>query len=832
MEQLQFNAYQENVGFDPTAQIDYTPSLDRRNARLNKADEEALAQVRRNSDVRIQNTQDSGKDLEALSKLSSKLSKLLGDIKKEQDERDIEEGTMLAYTEGVDMSDFDQTEAELTQAESATNQAADEYTENGGDVFVADKIRSLSGAKRYGYEKGIAQKAAASYPAYYAAAREEATLTIGERQVTYDMPDLQPEEKAALDAHVRAKYFKQFSGYNPKFLNKYLFPYIHTFEAGEATKWAAEQAARIQSNRVEDAKDSFYTGIKVDPGQTYLDIADNKRGLFKSRKESRAAASTLLKEFIKDDNIPIQERIATYQTLVNSEFEHRGLGRTTIGKAFGRDFAPLEQTLSDVRFEGTKRILDEQQDIARQLTLVIQEEFETKREAGEAFTEDELINIKGKWSKVTKGLELPAFLKNYETQEARDDDADRERLIGIRRSRGYLIGGDLNNVSTKVYSEFADRVKQDKSLAEIPSEFKGEADERIVAATNDQFTDLIGQKEKTGEWVDFKNRANRAYQRKYEENIVKGLTQTEAHKEALQSVVDNAKVNTYLKPDYNGPNQEQQQRFRQAQKALLINPNAWKEDVLPGTMGALAQAIRYADEGKGEMPYIYRQLADKYKNVTAFDLMDAQLKASGHPGMTKPQAEQEIDGMDPGVQRLLRFKPSANKTRRAFTDPSQLDSVQHNLHPSLRSFPTDVTDSVEGANLIAAAGFPPRGAAWLSGNIQQESGWYGQRVWGEVAGDRSDRNGGLVSWMDGVAHNNFRLRRIENHLGKSIKEASDAEQVQAMLWEMKTYYKNAYASFMNPEANDAQLIAASKAFWGYGEEGKRYQYARNIESRM
>ena len=668
MEQAQFNAYQEGVGFDPIKQIDYTPSLDRRNQRLNRADEQALAQVRRNNQVRIQNAQNAGKDLEALGKLSGKLASLLGDIKKEQDERDMEEGMMLAYTDGVDMSDFNQTEAELTQAESAANQAADEYVEGGGDVFVADKIRGLSGAKKYGYEKARVQKAAYSYPAYYEAAKEEATLTIGDREVTYDMPDLQPEEKAALDAHVRSKFFKQFSGYNPKFLNKYLFPAIHKFEAGEATKWSAQQSAKIQANRIEDAKDSFYTGIKVDPGQTFLDMADNKQGLFKSRKEARTAATQLLEDFLKDDNIPLQERMATYQTLVGTEFDHRGMGRTTVGKAFGRDFGKLEQILNDVQYEGTNRTLKARQDAANQFQLQFEEEVKTKREAGERFTEDDIIDIKGKWTKLT-GQEAPSWLKNYETQEDRDDDQDTKRLLALRRSRGYLIEGDLDNVSTQVYSNFIGRVTEDKSLAEIPKEFDSEANERIVAATNDSFTDLIGQKEKSGEWVDFKNRALRAYQRKYQENITKGLTQNEAHREALDSVVKNAEVKTYLKPDYAGVNQQHRSNMKLAQTALVQNPDAWREQTLPGTEQALAEAVKYADTGVGQIPMIYRQLADRYKNLTPFDLMNAQLKASGHPGMDKPATEQVVDQLDPGVQRLLRFKPSASRTNRAFQSP-------------------------------------------------------------------------------------------------------------------------------------------------------------------
>ena len=114
----------------------------------------------------------------------------------------------------------------------------------------------------------------------------------------------------------------------------------------------------------------------------------------------------------------------------------------------------------------------------------------------------------------------------------------------------------------------------------------------------------------------------------------------------------------------------------------------------------------------------------------------------------------------------------------------------------------------------------------------QESSWNGQRSWGEVAGDGSDRNGGLVSWMDGVAHNNFRLTRIEQHLGKPIDQASTQEQIDAMVWEMSTYYPQAYDVFMNPHATDRQLIRASKQYWGYGHEGKRYAYARSIESQL
>lgn len=134
----------------------------------------------------------------------------------------------------------------------------------------------------------------------------------------------------------------------------------------------------------------------------------------------------------------------------------------------------------------------------------------------------------------------------------------------------------------------------------------------------------------------------------------------------------------------------------------------------------------------------------------------------------------------------------------------------------------------DGFKALQTMGFPRKGAAYLSGNIQQESGWNGRRTWGEVAGDGSDRNGGLVSWMDDVQRNHFRLRNIERYLGKPIQQATHAEQLQAMVWEMKRRNTWAYKTFMNPNASDRDLRAASYQYWGYGHEGARFKYAQSL----
>ena len=124
-----------------------------------------------------------------------------------------------------------------------------------------------------------------------------------------------------------------------------------------------------------------------------------------------------------------------------------------------------------------------------------------------------------------------------------------------------------------------------------------------------------------------------------------------------------------------------------------------------------------------------------------------------------------------------------------------------------------------------------KGAAYIAGNIQQESGWDGMRSWGEVLGDGTARNGGLVSWAS-WSDDPARLGAIEDHYGKKIDEISEREQLVWMIKEMKQSYPSAYTAFTNPKATDEDLKKASMAYWGYGHEGSRFRYAEKIYQEM
>lgn len=132
------------------------------------------------------------------------------------------------------------------------------------------------------------------------------------------------------------------------------------------------------------------------------------------------------------------------------------------------------------------------------------------------------------------------------------------------------------------------------------------------------------------------------------------------------------------------------------------------------------------------------------------------------------------------------------------------------------------TTMQNGVQALLRAGFPRNGAAFLAGNIQQESSWKGQRTWADPGGGA--KAGGLVSWND----THGRLSKIEKMLGKPIEQATHAEQLAVMVKELRQDYPEAYRIFMNPNSSDDDLMRASRLYWGYGHEGKRFTYAREI----
>ena len=103
--------------------------------------------------------------------------------------------------------------------------------------------------------------------------------------------------------------------------------------------------------------------------------------------------------------------------------------------------------------------------------------------------------------------------------------------------------------------------------------------------------------------------------------------------------------------------------------------------------------------------------------------------------------------------------------------------------------------------LVAESGLPFSGAGFLAANFE--------------ANNKLNQRGqnGVISyapWQNSPS----RLVAIEKHFGKKASEITNTEQISYMIKEMKEEFPDVYRVFMNPNATNSALIAASAQYFG------------------
>ena len=158
----------------------------------------------------------------------------------------------------------------------------------------------------------------------------------------------------------------------------------------------------------------------------------------------------------------------------------------------------------------------------------------------------------------------------------------------------------------------------------------------------------------------------------------------------------------------------------------------------------------------------------------------------------------------------------------------------HGKPPIEYKVPEGDMTPVQGARyLMTTHDVPGRGAAWLSGNIKQESSWIANRTaWNDVGAPA----GGLVSWRA------ERLAAIERFYGgRKIENITAKEQLDYMIVELRSgaypYAEKIFLDTTNPTERD--LIRASKQFWNWDDRpgpndatGQRFEFAEQIENKL
>lgn len=660
-EQLQFRGSAESKGFAPIQQASPTAAIQESvNALNNSLDRNAALgsqNIEREYQAKVRSIDGT---IRALSSFSNTLGDIWEQKQKEQNAADEEEGLMLAFTEGIpqeEMDAFNKQEALLNQADSATRTIAGQIEQEGGSPFVANKFRELSGWKAYGYAKGLAMKGGTNYPLFYAQEAQNTSVVINGQEITLDTAR-NPAERAAVESQIRRKYLRQYLGINPALLNKYLFPQMMEHENRQAIEWGERIAAIHKEERRAEAQDALFAAINSGQGgQAVIDFVNQRAGDFGGVGNARKIAAEMLREGVKNRVFDQSE----IDAILNHEFTARDGSKVRLGDYWGRDFGDLPDLLYEASRVNLQRELQQQDDAKKEFQLLFEQQ--TAQRGGQPWTEAELAQMAKNWE--AQGLgPAPDFLKDYQSKEDRDANDDKDRLMQIRQSRGYLTEEDLRGVSPETYQQFIGYVRADEDLAKPSEEMAREAKGEIESRVSARLMETDGQKEKTPDWHRTRSDAIEGFARYYRENIRNGMTPQQAHDAAMVRVQKNLDAGSYGKPLTASTDQQASANLSRARQALAANPNLVNTGVIPGTEAALQQAKRYAETGRGEIPLIYKQLAMSHRGLTGWDIANAQLQAAGMGGLIKPRIEQAVDQMDPTLRPLLTWRPTAARANR------------------------------------------------------------------------------------------------------------------------------------------------------------------------
>lgn len=654
---VQFQGSAKSQGFDPVNAPDSTPLL-RQNmqtsiSNLNTIKEFAQSQGLANMEA---------SNLSNLAAFSETLSTNIVNAVKAKNARDEEEGYMWAYNNGLSdelTKQFEQQEADLLRNEANFKQVASEVEASGAPVDVVKQFRNLGGWKAYGAAKALAEQAATAYPTFYSQASENTSVVINGQEVTLSNAKSGPE-RAAVEELIRRQYIQRFVGLNPALLNKYLFPAMRQFEARQAVEWTDTQRTLFKEERKAEAQDFLYNGIKSgNGGQALINFIQQYSPDFGGLGNTRKVGIDILKKLIESRQITESE----VNALLDHQFQAKDGSTTTVGTLWGRDFTEVKDLLYNASRTDLQQTLQRQQDQAAEFKLVFDQQTSERKAQGREWTEAELREVSSNYESLGLGP-APDWLKNYSSKEDRVRELDKERLLKIRQSRGYLTEEDLRNIDATLYQEMIGYVKADKALSEAPQSYKDEAKTKIAALSGRYHNLQDATKEKTPEYYNSLYNALRKYDTYFAENVRQGDTVQIAHDKAMKRVEENFDKGTYTLKPATESNLQHRSNLKRASEALSKDANLVNTRVLPGTEKDLIQLENYAKTGRGSIPLIYHQLASGNRNLTAWDIANAQLQAAGKPGLVRTPDQEFVDRQDPQLRRLLTWRPTAARTYR------------------------------------------------------------------------------------------------------------------------------------------------------------------------
>jgi len=672
MNQVQYESKVERVAFQPRSTGSAVPALAEELNRQQQAFRQNmnydLANFARYNQTAAANEQLASNfrasDLKSLAGLSQTISKGIVEETERNNQRQMEEGLMQAYLDGVSPEDglaFDIAEGYLKDTDDQIQAVGDRAQATGAPFMGVQKLRELSGWKQYGYAMGVAQNAQAGY----AAAMDQALA---------EMPgDLSSAEKAVYLSNERAKFFNEtgLMGLNPALLNKYAFPGMREVDSAYLNAWRKQDEDAVKEEIIGEAQQI----LVASPVENFGKAIDTLTRTGITRGAARAQALKWLEDADEIDEVGAQlswDGKLTWAEKYPAEF------REARREAVKREVGNYEISQAELQLEGKGWY--------EQVSELWEKEPPSNEEltAAERYMQD---NFNGwvdprldKWKARTTDAEAAAYFN--------------QEFDSLSRA-GMLTEAALNNpqVPKSVRDRYINDARmQDKARTDAP-EFKahmsqiekdvkraagiqglepgGPGVELAVSQAQAKFqTDMMGAIQSGT--MSASQAANNAY----------GL-----FKQELESSKDNPDGTYYydVKNDGGfvnvipkGGTRDWKEQLSNVNQALRTQGSAAldTEGLIPAM--TIDDAIKNINSPNYQYPpiatYISNQLGGA---VSPWEVLNRQAIKRGYGELpVNPRLQQITQGMRPEFVRMLHYKPSYSSVSRAYASTGSFDPTR------------------------------------------------------------------------------------------------------------------------------------------------------------
>ena len=606
---------------------------------------------------------------QGLAQFSDSLSSILIERQKKENEKQMLEGMREYWFNGAteeERAQFKADEAALGEARSAADQAASEYELGGGDTFVAQSLRELSGWKAYGFAKAMLQQAGVSYGSHYTARGQE--LGLNE---TSD-----PRERAAIEQQIREEYMTQYQELNPMLLHEHLFPSMRKFEQGEQLAYANRQAKLFQKQRETERTQTLYaTFVNADPTEIATNLmgwVDQYKGQFGgSSALAFAEATELIRTGLGNGSIDP----TAFREALDAQVTLRDGSTKQLRVARAKDFALLEQAAISAQTQKLNRSIEELSNTDKQAILERVNRWKESDRSQKAY--NEIFGDLRLFDDSNYGL-----LSGIQTNEEFDDRMTIEEIeqrldAGVPVSQALV--DRINDSGTR--ADYQQKVLEDDKL-HPPEALLDAAQTELEAAVKDE-TQVFEYDSLHN--IYGKQNALAYYRQQYQ--IYRQddppdsprIAHDKAMKDALAQIPEQFKLKEggfFQRPEfkYQTDNIKMYQDVNRRVEAGTISFDT-KIEGLDDQVKQLNDSIK----ARTGITTFWRELADQH-GVDVYKLINTNLRGYGFDEFNPlPKTVAELDSLSAESRRQLQFHKTPARELRAATSSAEanwfLDSI-------------------------------------------------------------------------------------------------------------------------------------------------------------